>query len=81
MTLFNLTYEQSSEGSLKFGEEMCPIESYIATDLTTTVVAAGLRNDIASAPPNPPPTRSSDLEPALIDAYRRKVAQSLIAFQ
>ena len=51
MTLFNLNYEQSSEGSLKFGEEMCPIESYIATDLTTTVVAAGLRNDIASAPP------------------------------
>ena len=53
MTLYKLAYEQSSEGSLKFGEEMCPIESYRATDLTTTVVAAGLRNDIASAPPKP----------------------------
>ena len=82
MTLYKLAYEQSSEGSLKFGEEMCPIESYIATDLTTTVVAAGLRNDIASAPPKPSAYPLFGFGAiALIDAYRRKVAQSLIAFQ
>jgi hypothetical protein len=81
MTLYKLAYEQCAEGSLKFGEEMCPIEIYIATNLTTTVVAAGLRNDITSTPkPSVYPLFGFGAI-ALIDAYRRKVAQSLIAFQ
>jgi hypothetical protein len=53
---------------------MCPIEIYIATNLTTTVVAAGLRNDITSTPkPSVYPLFGFGAI-ALIDAYRRKVA-------